>query len=87
MDKKAEVKQHVLDMLEQSYEAMKKQVDKALTCGAIDVESWEADNNPMVIPKVIVTAILQREATQYEAKGTSFEKQIRKQVKNLRYFI
>ena len=32
----------------------------------------------MILPKCIVTAILQDESTQYEGKGTSFEKQVKK---------
>jgi len=35
----------------------------------------------------ILTAILKQESTQYEAKGTSFEKEVKEQVENLRYFL
>lgn len=87
MDKKAEIKKHVLDLLEASYEAMKLQVDKALNCSAIDAESWSPDKAPMRIPKVITAAILERETEQYQGRGTSFERQIKKEVKNVRYFI
>ena len=41
----------------------------------------------MIIPKVIVAALMESEATQYNARGTSFEKKIKKEVKNLRYFL
>jgi len=53
----------------------------------VDTESWSKDNSPMILPKCIVTAILQDESTQYEGKGTSFEKQVKKEVKNIRYFL
>jgi len=74
-------------ILEDSYEAMKGKVSKALNSGAIDIESWDERNNPMILPKCIVIAILQDEATQYEAKGTSFERDVKKEVKNIRCFI
>jgi hypothetical protein len=81
------IKSHVLDMLEKSFKNMVKKVDKAVNSGAVDVDDWSADNNPMTLPKIIVIAILKDESTQYEGKGTSFEKQIKKEVKNLRYFL
>jgi hypothetical protein len=41
----------------------------------------------MILPKCIVTAILQNESTQYEAKGTSFEKHVKKEAKNICSFL
>jgi hypothetical protein len=41
----------------------------------------------MIIPKCITTALLEQECTQWDASGTSFEKQIKKEVKNIRYFL
>lgn len=86
-DKKNKIKALVTDMLNQSHEAMSKKIDKALNSGAIDIDSWSESHSPMILPKCIVTAILQDESTQYEGKGTSFEKDIKKEVKNIRYFL
>jgi hypothetical protein len=86
-EKSDKIKSIVLEMLNESHEAMVKKIDKALTCGAIDVESWSESNAPMILPKCIVIAILQNEATQYDGKGTSFEKQIKKEVSSLRCFL
>ena len=86
-DKKDKIKSLVTDMLQESYEAMLKKVDKVLNSGAIDIDSWEESRNPMILPKCIVTAILQNESTQYEGKGTSFEKDVKKEVRNIRYFL
>lgn len=77
----------VKDMLNESHESMLKKIDKALNSGAIDFDSWDENKNPMILPKCIVTAILQSESAQYDAKGTSFEKQIKKEVKNIRCFL
>lgn len=76
-------------MLEESNRAMVKQVDKLLKSGAIDIDidSWDEKVNPMILPKCMVTAILQNESHQYEGKGTSFEKQIKKEVNNMKYFL
>lgn len=85
--KKAAIKKHTLNMLKESYEAMKKQVDKALNCGAIDTEAWDRENAPMITPRIIVKAILESEATQFEVRGTKWEKEVKDGVKNLRYYI
>ncbi len=77
----------VKDMLNESHESMLKKIDKVLNSGAIDFESWDENKKPMILPKCIVTAILQNESTQYEGKGTSYEKQVKKEVKNIRYFL
>lgn len=87
MNKKAKIKKLALDMLKESHEAMVKNIDKALNSGAIDVDDWDENSNPMILPKCIVTAVLEQEATQYDGTGTSFEKKIKKEVKNIRYFI
>ena len=87
MNKKEQIKVHVIDMLDQSYSAMITKVDKALNSGAIDIDGWDPKCNPMILPKIIVTAILKNESCQYEGKGTSFEKEIKKEVNNLRLFI
>lgn len=41
----------------------------------------------MIIPRCIIMAILEHESQQYSAKGTSYEKRIKKEVKNIQYFI
>ena len=86
-EKKNKIKSLTEDMLKESFDAMIKKVEKALNSGAIDVDSWDESNNCMILPKCIVTAILQDESTQYEAKGTSFEKEIKKETKNIRYYL
>jgi hypothetical protein len=86
-EKRNKVKTLAEDMLTESFELMIKKVEKVLTSGAIDIESWDEKNSPMILPKCIVTAILQNESTQYEGKGTTFEKQIKGEVKNIRYFL
>jgi hypothetical protein len=87
IEKKEIIKTLVSDMLEESYHAMIKKIDRALNSGAIDIDSWDKDKFPMITPKIIVTAILKNESSNYEGKGTSFEKQIRKEVKNLLHII
>ncbi len=87
MNKQEKIKSLVEEMLTDSYESMKKNIDKVLKSGAIDIDGWDKKNSPMILPKCIVTAILQNEATQYEGKGTSFEKQVKKEAQNIRYFL
>ena len=87
MSKDEKIKAIVAQMIDNSVVIMKSNIDKALSCGALDVDSWDEKFNPMILPKVIAIAVLQREAEQYDGKGTCFEKQVKKEVKNLRCFI
>jgi len=86
-DKKAAIKELVTKMIHESVEHMIRNVDAALNSGCIDVEGWDEKNQPMLIPKSILIAILQNELSQYGAKGTSFEAKIRKESRNIRKFI
>lgn len=86
-EKKEKVKSLVSDMLKESYESMISKIDKALNSGAIDIDNWDEKNSPMILPKCIVTALLEQESTQYTGSGTSFEKEIKKEVKNIKYFL
>lgn len=84
---KEKIKELTVKMLKESYEAAIENIDKVLNSGAIDPEKWDENYNKMILPKSIVVAILEEEATQYDAKGTSFEKQVKKDAKNIRRFI
>lgn len=85
--KKRKIKSLVKEMLKESHNAMIGKIDHVLNSGAIDIDTWSESHNPMILPKCIVTAILQDESHQYEGKGTSFEKIIKKEVRNIRYFL
>ena len=76
-EKKEKIEALVIEMLEFSKECMVKKLTTALNCGALDIENWDEKISPMILPKVIVTALLESESTQYGAKGTSFEKKIK----------
>ncbi len=86
-EKKIKIKSLVEDMLKDSYDNMIKNVEKAINSGAIDIDGWDENTSPMILPKIILTAILQDESGQYSGRGTSFENKVKKEVKNLRYFL
>lgn len=85
--KKGKIKKLVKDMLIESHKKALANIDKALNSGCIDIDNWDENINSMVLPKTILTAILEEEARQYSARGTSFEKQIKKEVNNIKYFL
>ena len=85
--KTEKIKKLVIEMLNNSHEAMIKKIDSLFISGCIDTESWDENNMPMILPKTIVAALLEDETTQYYGKGTSFEKEVKKEVKNIRYFL
>lgn len=83
-EKKDKIKLLVEEMLITSNVSMIRNIDKALNSGAIDVDGWD---EKYYLPKCIITAILQQEATEWDGTGTGYEKQIKKEVKNIRYFL
>lgn len=86
-DKKQSIKNRVEELLNDSYLDAKKKIDKAINSGAIDIENWDPEYQSWVLPKIIVTAILENEAQDYTGKGTSFEKYVKKEVSNLKLFL
>lgn len=87
MDKKTKIEELALSMLEDSIKSMKAKIKKALDSGAIDIDAWDASSGPMILPKTIIVAILADEARQYDARGTSFEKKVKKEAKNIQLFL
>ena len=85
--KKQEIKRLVKDMLIESNKKALKNIDVVLNSGYIDIDGWDEKNAPMILPKCILTAILENEARQYTARGTNYEKQMKKEVKNIQYFL
>jgi hypothetical protein len=85
--KREKIKSLVIDMLKESYNHMVKKVDDVLHSSAVDIDGWDESYDKMILPKTILTAVLEMESTQYSGVGTSFEKQIKKDVKNIRCFI
>lgn len=81
------VKALALQMLKNSQREMESKINKALNSGALDLDEWDENSNSMILPKIIVKAILEDEAEQYSAKGTCFEKEVKKEVANLKCFI
>ncbi len=85
--KKAQIKKLALKMLKESFDKQKAKVDRALNSSAIDIDAWDENSNPMLIPKAIVVAILIDEADQHNCAGTSFEKEVKKNVKQIGYHL
>lgn len=85
--KKESIKNRVEELLKDSYIDAQKKIDKAINSGAIDIENWDPEYKSWVLPKIIVTAILENAAQDYQAKGTRIEKQVKKEVNNLKLFL
>jgi len=85
--KKAFIETHVLGMIDEVSKHMKEKLKILFDSGAIDIESYDTENNRMVLPKCIISALLESEIQQYSGHGTSFEKRNKKEIRNLRYFI
>lgn len=85
--KKKLIRKHAVDMLKDSHRNAIAKVYKAIDSGAIDIDSWDEKNKPMILPKSIVATVLYSEIEQYLSKRTSFEKEVQKNIKNLRCFI
>lgn len=87
MTKKKQIQKLAKEMLKESYAAQLKKVEKIIESGAIDSESWDENSNKMLLPKAIVTAILEHEADQFSGRGTGHEKNQKKEIRNIKYFL
>lgn len=85
--KKRKIKSLVKEMLIESHKAMIGKIDIVLNSTAVDIDAWSESYAPMILPKCIVIALLQNESRQYEGKGTSFEKRVKREVKNITYYL
>jgi hypothetical protein len=63
---KEKIKSLVLEMLETSHKAMINKLDNVFKHNTvINIDNWNVSNEPMIIPKNIVVALLESEANQY----------------------
>lgn len=85
--KKVKIKSLVKEMLFDSKISMLKNIDKILDSNAINIDKWDSKESPYILPKAIVSALLAHEADQYSGKGTSFEKEQKKTIKNINYIL
>ena len=85
--KKKKIKALANWMLKDSLKKMEANIDRALNSGALDIDDWDENSNPMILPKIIVKALIEDEARQYDGRGTSHEKMVKKEVANLKNFL
>jgi hypothetical protein len=86
-EKKEEIKLIVSGMIECSKEQLYKSLDKALNSGCIDIDNWNDKINPLELCKSLMIAILENEASTYYAWSTCFEKEVKREVKNIKLFL
>lgn len=87
MNKKYKIIELTNKMLNEAVPHMRKQIERAVNSGAIDTDEWDENSSPMILPKAVLIAVMENEADQYKATGTSFEKQVKSEVKNIKYFL
>lgn len=87
MKKKQQVQDLVIEMLNSSFEAMKKKAIEAINSDAVNTENWSEVINPMILPKTIVSAVLERECTQYIHPDKKEAKKQRKEINHIKYYI
>jgi hypothetical protein len=86
-EKKDKIRSLVVEMLGDSKQAMMEKLDTVLKSGCIDADNWDENINPMILPQTIITALLEKESLQRNGSGTSYEKEIKKNVRRIRCFI
>jgi hypothetical protein len=86
--KKNAIKRHVKDMMKDSQKHMQDKLEKVLSSGCIDIDDWDPEHAPMIIPKLILCALLESESYQYDIpKSHSNRRALMKEKKNIAYFI
>lgn len=87
MDNVEKLEKIISEMIDSSAIEMKRKIRKALTCGALDISTWDENGSSMLLPKVVVRALLLDESEQYSARGTKYEKEMKREVENLGCFL
>lgn len=87
VEKKEKLRKLSNELLDNAINDMRHNIDKVLNSSCIDIETWNENIDYMILPKSILTAILTDASTKYACKGTKFEKIIKKESKNIGYFI
>ena len=85
--KEAGIEDRVLALVHEFGKVAPIMIEKVLSSGAVDVEGWDSEYNSMILPKAIFIAMLRDTINGYSAKGTSFEKTIKKESKNIELFL
>jgi hypothetical protein len=88
VEKRELFKHRIKGMFREVEAQLEGKVDKIMSSGAIDIDEWDPnDNNPMILPKSFMVAFLRDEANQFTATGTSFEKEVKRDAKNIGYHL
>ena len=66
---------------------IKRLIQKAINSPAIDLEEYADTSAPAILPKSVLIAVFQSMADQYSPKGTSYEKEVKKNVQNLKPYV
>lgn len=77
---KKEVRKKTRELIQNSAQWMRRDLEKVLLSGAVDYAN--ADNNYR-LPKTIMLALLKEQMRNYDGRGTSYEKQIKRGAENI----
>ena len=77
---KTELKKKTNKLISDAVKGMRKNMDRAISSGSMDIKG--ADDN-YILPISLLTALLREEINQYSCNGTVYEKQIKKESKNI----
>lgn len=77
---KKELRKKTRQLIQDSAQWMRRDIERVLLSGAVDYAN--AENN-YVLPKTIMLALLKEQMRNYDGKGTSYEKQIKKDAENI----
>lgn len=87
MDNKEMIKLHCNNILDLHIEDIRERINRVVNSGCIDVDNWNDNINPMLLPKAILSAIYSDYAESISGKGTCFEKSQKKEINNIKLFL
>lgn len=81
------VRKLVWSMIHEAAKHAQSRITETIKSGAINIDEYDLEHAPMVLPKTITAALLQAEIRPLLGTGTKYEKQVKKDIKNILYFI
>lgn len=77
---KKEVRKKTRELIQYTSKWMRRDLEKVLSSGCINLNNWESN---YLLPKTIMLALHQEQMRNYDGRGTSYERKIKKEAKNI----
>ena len=77
---KTQLRNYTNKLISEAVKGIRKNMEKAIASGSMNIQ--EAEDN-YILPRSLLIALLNEEINQFDCSGTCYEKQVKKEAKNI----